>query len=336
MLLDPTFADAYAAYARTAAYIWRNDFDGVLPGPVARKLAYEAASRALALDPDSPGRTPSWPCCSWWISSTTRPSRQPGWRYRWAQSSADAYITLGLVLAYAGKPADAVAAVATALRLDPKLPPGDRLVAGLAFFLNGDHALAIEALTVARDAAPGDDQAHIELAMAYAAAGQFDDARAETSVLQRLFPATNVQMCRIVHAHFRRDQDLNHVLDALRRAGIPEWPYNYNGAAEDALDREELAKLAFGHTWQGQLEGGQSAVLQIGQDGRTAFGSPTRVFTGVAFMDGDKLCERSENVLLGRARCGRVYRRPHSSVGGGGDYVYVSPDKLFYFSVEGS
>ena len=55
MLLDPTFADAYAAYARTAAYIWRNDFDDVLPGPVARKLAYEAASRALALDPDSPG-----------------------------------------------------------------------------------------------------------------------------------------------------------------------------------------------------------------------------------------------------------------------------------------
>jgi adenylate cyclase len=60
------------------------------------------------------------------------------------------------------------------------------------------------------------------------------------------------------------------------------------------------------------------------------------VLTGVAFVDGDKLCERSENVLLGRARCGRVYRRPHSSVGGGGDYVYVSPDKLFYFSVEGS
>jgi TolB-like protein len=51
--LDPTFAVAFAAHARTAAYVMRNDYDDVLPGPVARKRAYEYASRALQIDPDA-------------------------------------------------------------------------------------------------------------------------------------------------------------------------------------------------------------------------------------------------------------------------------------------
>ena len=45
--LDPTFAEAFAADARTAAFVMRNNYDDVLPGPVARKRAYEHAGRAL-------------------------------------------------------------------------------------------------------------------------------------------------------------------------------------------------------------------------------------------------------------------------------------------------
>jgi adenylate cyclase len=51
--LDPSFAEAYAADARTAVYVWRFDYDDVLQGPVARKRAYEKAGRALELDPES-------------------------------------------------------------------------------------------------------------------------------------------------------------------------------------------------------------------------------------------------------------------------------------------
>jgi adenylate cyclase len=53
--LDPKFADAYAGYARVAVDVWRLDVDWVLPGPVARKRAYEAAAQALALDANIPG-----------------------------------------------------------------------------------------------------------------------------------------------------------------------------------------------------------------------------------------------------------------------------------------
>ena len=49
--LDPTFAEAFAADARTSVYVWRTGFDDIIQGALARKRAYEKASRALELDP---------------------------------------------------------------------------------------------------------------------------------------------------------------------------------------------------------------------------------------------------------------------------------------------
>ena len=51
--LDATFAEAFSADARTAAYVMRNNYDDVLPGPVARKRAYEHAGRGLEIDPEA-------------------------------------------------------------------------------------------------------------------------------------------------------------------------------------------------------------------------------------------------------------------------------------------
>ena len=107
--LDPAFADAYAAYARTAAYIWRQNWDDILPGPVARKQALEAASRALQLNPDAPlpyavlavlqvvGRQ---------YEDAIASARQA---VALAPSDAQAYAALGLVLAFSGEHAEAAA-----------------------------------------------------------------------------------------------------------------------------------------------------------------------------------------------------------------------------------
>ncbi|MGO7388974.1 guanylyl cyclase, partial [Rhizobium ruizarguesonis] len=50
--LDPSFAEAFAADARATAYVWQSVYDDVLQSALARKQAYDKASRALALDPD--------------------------------------------------------------------------------------------------------------------------------------------------------------------------------------------------------------------------------------------------------------------------------------------
>ena len=187
--LDPAFADAFAADARTAAYVWRNDYPTtVLPVPVARKLAYEKAGRALELARMLRCPTPSSPFCRSWTGDTTRRSPPPGARWRWARATPQAHAALSLVLTFAGSHADAVAAVEQSLRLDPSPPTSDRLVAGLAFSLHGDHARAIEVLEHARAVAPDVDDIHALLAMAYARAGRLDDARSAAAEALRLVP----------------------------------------------------------------------------------------------------------------------------------------------------
>ena len=98
------------------------------------------------------------------------------------------------------------------------------------------------------------------------------------------------------------------------------------------LTGEEISRLAFGRTWQGRTGEGDPAFLQIGRDGRTALRTSTQIALGNAIVDEDLLCERSESVALGRARCGPVYRHPRRPGEAGPGYTYVNAEKLLHFS----
>ena len=135
---------------------------------------------------------------------------------------------------------------------------------------------------------------------------------------------------RIGYAHFRNAEDLALIMDALRQAGVPEWPFGFTGDEHDQLKGAEIASLVLGHTLQGQLEPGlQPAILQIGNDGQAAFRSTTRLVTETVYVDRDLLCEQSEN-MFGRPDCGPVYKR---SVDAGHGYSYVNSSKVFHFAV---
>ena len=182
-----------------------------------------------------------------------------------APSDAQAYAALGLVLAFSGEHAEAAAAVERSLRIDPVPPTSDAIVAGLAFSLNGDHGRAIEVLERARAAAPLVDEVHAALAVAYARAGRLDDARASTAATLR--PRAYPQRRALPHdprPFPRRSQDLDR---DPRRA--PAGRFAANGLTGSAatklarLDGAEIARLAFGHTWQGHAGNGGPALLQI-------------------------------------------------------------------------
>jgi len=104
-------AAAFAADARAAVNVWRNNFDSVLQSAVARKRAYENAGRALQLNPDL-----SLPYAMLAILQVVDE------RYEEAIESArravalgpgdvEAHVALGYVYLYAGKLADAAAAI---------------------------------------------------------------------------------------------------------------------------------------------------------------------------------------------------------------------------------
>jgi TolB-like protein/class 3 adenylate cyclase len=328
--LDPAFADAYSADARTAVYVWRLDYDNVLSGPVARRRAYEKAGSALKLNPES-----SQPYAILAILQVVdrRYEEAIGSAERavaLGPSDSEAYMALSLVLTFAGRHAEAVSAIETAQRFNPSLSTSERLVAGLAFLLHGDYARAIETLKRARAEAPRLIDIHTLLAAAYARAGRLSEARDAAMEARRTVPVTSVELWRVLYAHFRNGQDLERVLEAMREAGLPEWPFNFRGDERNRLSGPDISRLAFGRTWRGRIEAGEPALLQFGRDGKTAFRTPTQIVTGAAFVDGDRLCEQSENRLLGRPRCGPVYRRTHDP--GKPEYTYVNAFTLFHFS----
>jgi adenylate cyclase len=160
------------------------------------------------------------------------------------------------------------------------------------------------------------------------------DARAAIADgLRLLTPPGFVSLAavRLIWAvQFRNAQDAAVVMDALQQAGLPEWPNGFTGNEQDRLKGEEIASLIFGHTLQGQLEPGhQPAFLQIGSDGKAAFRSMTRMFTGTVYVDRNLLCRRSEN-MFGRPDCGPVYKRTDDA---GNDYTFVNSTEVFHFAV---
>ena len=245
-------------------------------------------------------------------------------------ADAEAYMALAYVQLVSGKHDGAAAAVETALQHDPNLSAIDRYTAGLVFYLLRDYAKAIDNFERARDGSPGNGEFVTPLAMAYVRAGRLDDARAAVAEGVRLQAGRDcLAGRRLSHAHFRK-QDLAFILDGLREAGLPEWPFGFKGDERDRLNGDEIASTVMGKLLRGKTEpSGSPALMQIGLDGNAAFRSARQLMTETVSINGDMLCEQSENAF-GQADCGPVYRRatsPDETI-----YAYVNSTKVFYFS----
>lgn len=332
--LDPAFADAFAADARVSVEIMRNNYDDVLPGPVARQRAYERAGRALQIDPEASlpfsvlavlqvvdGRHAEA------IASAER-------AVALAPSDAEAYAALGLVLTFSGRHAEAVSAMEQAMKLNPRLPTSDRVVAGMAHLLHDQPARAAEILELARAEAPNVDDVHAMLAAAYAEVGRMDDARRAAAEAQRLGVNVCTELYRVILGPFREEVDVARILDAMAAAGMSEWPRGFDAKSLEHLKAPDIRQIVFGKVWQGRLESGGAAIAQFDADGRMAFRTAAIIATGRAFIEGDLLCEQIDATMLGRPVCGPIVRRPaESSEADGLDYTYVNASKVVHFAV---
>ena len=330
--LDPGFADAYAGYARAAVDVWQFDYSNVLLGAVARKRAYEAAGRALQLDPDQ-GRAYT---VLGILQVVDRAHDEAIASARKAVAldagSAEAHLNLALVLTFAGRPAEALASMETVLRLNPKAPRYVHDYHAWVLFMNRRYQEALEALGSEMEGTRGYFAAET-LAMTNAELGRLDAAREALAVLYQRWPANNLAYYRVLYAHYRREEDRALHFDALRKAGMPEWPYGHEEREEDRLDGAAIRALAFGRTWNGRTEEGLRFVQEIAPDGTVAFRSPSASMIGMASIEDDRLCLQYPGFLLGRRHCGLVYRHAQEAPGENGQYVYVNVDTIKYFSV---
>ncbi|WP_431323455.1 tetratricopeptide repeat protein [Rhizobium sp. YTU87027] len=328
--LDGRFAEAFAADAHASSFIWRMTYDDVLQSAPARKRAYDKASRALALDPDLPS-----PYAVLAIMQAVDR------RYEQAIASAQKAVALGpgnaearMAVAYVqlvwGNHADAATAVRTALKYDPNPSAIDRYTAGMVFFLQHDYERATDSFQRARDGSENNGDFVTPLAMAYIRAGRIDDARATVAEAARLRGGREcLAGWRLANANLR-SQDLAFTLDALREAGLPEWPFGFHGDEQARLTGAEIAATVIGKVLRGKTEPSKGpAIMQIQLDGKAAFRSPNQMMTETVSVKGDLLCEQSENAF-GQPDCGPVYRHTKSTDETG--FTYVNSSKVFYFS----
>jgi adenylate cyclase len=139
--------------------------------------------------------------------------------------SGDADVQLFSTFAhlFAGQKEEAYEAITAALRLDPQYVEGPYLnVMGLVCFCAGRYDEAIEALQKNIDrGGPLAPPALIFRTASYSALGRLEEARETAKTLLTFLPSFSIARFRILHM-FRNEEDSRHMIDALRKAGVPE------------------------------------------------------------------------------------------------------------------
>ncbi|MBT6426828.1 MAG: tetratricopeptide repeat protein [Rhodospirillaceae bacterium] len=163
---DPTFAEAFAGIAIAATDVWRFDFDSVLLGPIARLRAFEAAQKAIQLDPVNASAHAVLGLLGMVDGDHEDAMRLARKAVKLAPNDAEARVALATVLTYAGAHEEALEEMETAFRLSPAPPPHFYGFLGSTLFFNrlfDRAATALEKLRALQS--PGWPQ---ELAMVYA------------------------------------------------------------------------------------------------------------------------------------------------------------------------
>jgi adenylate cyclase len=220
LAIDPNYARAYARLAWTYFSAWVEPLDADYLNPATLDRAHQLARRAFQLDPNLPEaharlgmmlvrrREYSAGIAAFEQALTLNPN------------FTDFGIAHALVLA--GEPARAVEAANRQKRLDPFYWPLVPAALGMAHYVLQQYSEALPPLRECAARAPNMRIGHLWLAATCAQLGRIEEARAAAAEVLRIEPQwTNLRTGATIYV-FRRLEDAQHLLEGLRKAGLPE------------------------------------------------------------------------------------------------------------------
>jgi adenylate cyclase len=213
--LDPNYAAAHAGLAET----WLHArLDGSAEG---LDRAFAAAQTARNLDPSSPS---VYEALSMILLFQRRFDDAADAASRWIElepNDSEAYATLAGIRIFGGEPEQVEELIGKAKRLNPFYPAYYDLYVGQAAYTMGrfDEAAQFIARSVARN--PQAMPALATLAACYGQLGDGNGARDVLAEIRLINPDASIRWVRTI-AVYRRDADLDLMLDGLRKAGLPE------------------------------------------------------------------------------------------------------------------
>jgi adenylate cyclase len=217
--LDPVYARAYAntalTYASAVNFFWTDDREGAI------RRGLEYASKALELDD-------SIPQIYLTRSILYLSQRQHAAALEAAKRTievhpnyADGYATLAFIASYAGELDTGLDALHQAMRINPQGTGVYLSVKGRILFLMKRYDEALPSLQEAGRRNPAFDRNQLNLAATYAELGRIEDARWAIEELLLIKPNASLATERETNL-YRYESDLEHWLEALRKAGMPE------------------------------------------------------------------------------------------------------------------
>ena len=217
--LDPNYARAVANIATTYAtevnFFWTTDREKSI------RLGLEYAEKALALDDSIPQiyLTRS----SLYLSQRQHPAAIES-ALRMVEvhrDYADGHASLAFILSYSGQPQKALQALAQANQLNPQSTGVYLGIKGRILFLLRRYEDALVNLEESVERNPAFDRTRLHLAATYAQLGRIDDAAWAVEEALAITPNISLEKERRESLYLKTD-DLDHFINALRKAGVPE------------------------------------------------------------------------------------------------------------------
>ena len=217
--IDPKYARAYSLLASTHRVAWLNPVNEEYLSPATLDRAITLARTAIELDPNLPEAYAE-------LAYNIIRKRD----FDAATAAAERAIALNRnfadyrvaqVFYSAGQPSKAIEIAKTQMRLDPFHPHFAPLIAGIAYYLLKEFSEAQRWLREATGRAPNHQYGHAFLAATYAQLGRVEDARAEAADVLRVNPKYTIGTQKQVSI-LKRAEDSDHLIDGLRKAGLPE------------------------------------------------------------------------------------------------------------------
>lgn len=136
-------------------------------------------------------------------------------------SNALAHAILGNALSFAGSPIDGIRSIERALKLNPHDPNAHFYINMIArsYLTAGDHHMAVQYARESIGRRLEHAFAHIVLASALGHLGLRDEARGAINEVERIDPGRIDMEIKILPSVFRNEDDANHVIEGLHKAG---------------------------------------------------------------------------------------------------------------------
>ncbi|MEJ2170118.1 MAG: adenylate/guanylate cyclase domain-containing protein [Desulfobacterales bacterium] len=215
--IDPGYAPAHVGMGWT----WFDEWPfGWSEDKMVLEKALHFSEKALALDPNLPEASSLMSCTYLWMEEHAKAEEVINRLLAIAPNNADALAFCGYVLAFSGRPEEAVAPIIRAKRLDPGRHVRLSMYLGIVYNLLERHEEAVKELEPYLDDYPSYLPLRRMLAFAYCRAGDMKRARQAAAHVMQLDPGFNCE------AYGRRlpfkDSTIRiRFIDTLKKAGFP-------------------------------------------------------------------------------------------------------------------